>query len=150
MKNNNKHIMVSLFIWLILSLVIVLIYFLINGTINWFALCIIIIPLWLIIFTIYNAMQKQQNKINRLKNKIKTQSQTHIVTHHVNSTDVYIPNKQQTNQQSKIPTIECPYCHSTNTHKLSTISRGTSTLMFGLASSKIGKQWHCNKCGSDF
>ena len=142
--------MVSLFIWLILSLVIVLIYFLINGTINWFALCIIIIPLWLIIFTIYNAMQKQQNKINRLKNKIKTQSQTHIVTHHVNSTDVYIPNKQQTNQQSKIPTIECPYCHSTNTHKLSIISRGTSTLMFGLASSKIGKQWHCNKCGSDF
>ena len=95
-------------------------------------------------------MQKQQNKINRLKNKIKTQSQTHIVTHHVNSTDVYIPNKQQTNQQSKIPTIECPYCHSTNTHKLSIISRGTSTLMFGLASSKIGKQWHCNKCGSNF
>ncbi len=150
MKNNNKHIMVSLFIWLILSLVIILIYFLTNGTINWFALCIIIISLWLIIFTIHNAMQKQQNKINRLKDKMKTQSQTHIATHHVNSTDVYISNKQQTNQQSKIPIIECPYCHSTNTHKISTISRGTSTLMFGLASSKIGKQWHCNKCNSDF
>ena len=48
------------------------------------------------------------------------------------------------------PTIECPYCHSTNTHKLSTISRGTSTLMFGLASGKIGKQWHCDNCNSDF
>lgn len=25
----------------------------------------------------------------------------------------------------------------------------TSTAMFGLASSKIGKQWHCNSCNSD-
>lgn len=48
------------------------------------------------------------------------------------------------------PTIQCPYCHSTNTHKLSTASRGASTLMFGLASGKIGKQWHCDDCDSNF
>lgn len=48
------------------------------------------------------------------------------------------------------PIVKCPYCHSTNTHQISTIGRGVSTVVFGLASSKIGKQWHCNKCGSDF
>ena len=46
--------------------------------------------------------------------------------------------------------VECPYCNSTNTSKIGTVSRMTSTAMFGLASKKIGKQWHCNSCGSDF
>ena len=46
--------------------------------------------------------------------------------------------------------IECPYCHSMNTSKIGTVSRMTSTAMFGLASKKIGKQWHCNNCKSDF
>ena len=61
-----------------------------------------------------------------------------------------LDNEKFNTHPSSNTTIECPYCHSTNTHKLSTISRGTSTLMFGLASGKIGKQWHCNKCGSNF
>lgn len=46
--------------------------------------------------------------------------------------------------------VECPYCHSMNTSKIGTVSRMTSTAMVGLASKKIGKQWHCNSCGSDF
>lgn len=46
--------------------------------------------------------------------------------------------------------IECPYCHSTNTKKISGSSRVASFLTFGLAGKKVGKQWHCNKCGSDF
>lgn len=67
------------------------------------------------------------------------------------------------NIQSKIPfpenlrkkrdissSIECPYCHSTNTKKISGTSRTISALTFGFASKKIGKQWHCNNCGSDF
>lgn len=45
---------------------------------------------------------------------------------------------------------KCPYCHSTNTKKISGSSRVASFLTFGLASKKVGKQWHCNKCGSDF
>lgn len=48
------------------------------------------------------------------------------------------------------PSVECPYCHSMNTSKIGTVNRMVSTSMFGLASKKIGKQWHCNKCGSDF
>lgn len=46
--------------------------------------------------------------------------------------------------------VSCPYCHSTNTSKIGTLSRVVSTGLFGFASKKIGKQWHCNKCGSDF
>lgn len=48
------------------------------------------------------------------------------------------------------PTVECPYCHSTNTKKISTFERVFSTEFLGLGSSKVGKQWHCNKCNSDF
>lgn len=48
------------------------------------------------------------------------------------------------------PVITCPYCKSTNTKKLSSLSRALSAGLFGLGSSKIGKQWHCNSCGSDF
>lgn len=44
----------------------------------------------------------------------------------------------------------CPYCSSANTKKISGTSRVGSVLMFGLFSKKIGKQWHCNSCGSDF
>ena len=48
------------------------------------------------------------------------------------------------------PTVTCPYCQSTDTKKISGTSRWISTGLFGLASSKVGKQWHCNKCKSDF
>ena len=45
---------------------------------------------------------------------------------------------------------ECPYCHKRNTKKISTGSRLLSVGFFGLGSKKVGKQWHCNNCGSDF
>lgn len=48
------------------------------------------------------------------------------------------------------PVVKCPYCNSENVNKISTTSRTVSTFLFGLGSKKIGKQWHCNKCGSDF
>ena len=53
----------------------------------------------------------------------------------------------QENQNSK---IRCPYCQSTNVNKISTAGRVVSVGLFGLGSSKIGKQWHCNQCKSDF
>ena len=46
--------------------------------------------------------------------------------------------------------IHCPYCNSTNVTKIGTVNRAVSVGMFGLASKKLGKQWHCNSCGSDF
>lgn len=46
--------------------------------------------------------------------------------------------------------VSCPYCHSTDVSKIGTVNRAVSVGMVGVASSKIGKQWHCNKCKSNF
>lgn len=49
------------------------------------------------------------------------------------------------------PVVECPYCHSTNTEKISTVSKGVAAALFGVFSlSRNSKQFHCNDCKSDF
>lgn len=45
---------------------------------------------------------------------------------------------------------KCPYCKSANVAKISAAGRVVSVGLFGLGSSKVGKQWHCNSCKSDF
>ena len=45
---------------------------------------------------------------------------------------------------------ECPFCHQYWTTKIGTGSRMLSAGLFGLGSKKIGKQWHCHFCNSDF
>lgn len=57
----------------------------------------------------------------------------------------YVPGSYITPNSTK-----CAYCGSTNVRKISTAGRIVSTGLFGLGSKKIGKQWHCNSCGSDF
>lgn len=48
-------------------------------------------------------------------------------------------------------TIKCPYCQSTNTKKISGLSKAGSVALFGIfALGKTTKQWHCNDCDSDF
>lgn len=75
-------------------------------------------------------------------------------THQVSTSpkyDSYIKELVQEQQEAKKPpTVTCPYCQSTDTKKIFGTSRFMSTGIFGLASKKIGKQWHCNKCKSDF
>lgn len=48
------------------------------------------------------------------------------------------------------PVVECPYCHSKDTSKISTTSKVVNTALFGFFGTKRHKQWHCNQCGSDF
>lgn len=54
------------------------------------------------------------------------------------------------NSPSQPIIVECPYCKSKSTKKISSIGKGISIITLGLLSSKIGKQWHCNNCNSDF
>ena len=79
---------------------------------------------------------------------------THVATY-----DIDTENKQKVPEMTaeqylerinKKASIECPYCHSTDTKKISGTTRWLSTGIFGLASNKIGKNYHCNKCKSDF
>lgn len=58
---------------------------------------------------------------------------------------------EELKQQSSTPIVECPYCHSTNTKKISTMSKAGSVALFGVfAMGKVSKQWHCNNCKSEF
>lgn len=61
---------------------------------------------------------------------------------------IHSNNKNYASQTNNKP--HCPYCQSTNIKKITATSRIGSSIMFGVASKKIGKQWHCNNCGSDF
>lgn len=61
--------------------------------------------------------------------------------------------KSQTPQKTEIkkgPIVNCPYCNSSNTVKLGALDRGVSFAFLGFGSSRIGKQWHCRNCSSDF
>lgn len=52
---------------------------------------------------------------------------------------------------NKQPVVECPYCHLTDTKKITGISKMGSVALWGIfAAGKVSKQWHCNKCKSDF
>ena len=77
-----------------------------------------------------------------------------LETHQVSTSPEYNVHVQELVQEQqeakKSPTVTCPYCQSTDTKKISGTSRFMSTGIFGLASGKLGKQWHCNKCKSDF
>ena len=54
-------------------------------------------------------------------------------------------------RHSDKPVVECPYCQSTNTKKISGLSKAGSVALFGVfAAGKVSKQWHCNNCSSDF
>lgn len=58
--------------------------------------------------------------------------------------------RQEQEETKKPPTITCPYCQSTDCSKIGVVGRSVSFGMFGFGSGKVGKQWHCRKCKSDF
>ena len=67
-----------------------------------------------------------------------------------NENEVVNPSYSKAKSHINTPTITCPYCQSTDTKKISGTARWLSVGLFGLSSGKVGKQWHCKKCGSDF
>ena len=59
-------------------------------------------------------------------------------------------NQVETQIAKAPPVVECPYCHSRFTKKIGVVGRMTSFGLLGFGSGKVGKQWHCEDCGSDF
>ena len=47
-------------------------------------------------------------------------------------------------------TPKCPICNSKNLKKITVTNRAVSIAIFGILSTKINKQWHCNDCGTNF
>ena len=61
--------------------------------------------------------------------------------------------RKQQSSQKPYPSANqthCPVCQSTNIEKIGMFKRMLSTSMFGIASDKVGKQWHCKNCGNNF
>lgn len=83
-----------------------------------------------------NKMEKEKPIVTHPKDAIKN----------VNKKYLYLSSQSQVK-----PIIECPYCHSTNTKKITNTSKAVHTALFGIFSiGRNSKQWHCNNCGSDF
>ncbi len=83
-------------------------------------------------------------KMSQIKMQVdKSNGKINILTS-APSSSIPSPTPVQPNQP------HCPYCNSTNLTKVSGTSRFASTLMFGIGSKKIGKQWKCNNCKSYF
>ena len=55
-------------------------------------------------------------------------------------------NIQQTNDIK----IQCPYCKSMDTTRISMIEKAGNIALFGLLGNKRKYQWHCNNCKSNF
>ena len=63
------------------------------------------------------------------------------------------PGKPSTSQYKHLnpPTITCPYCKSIDCKKISGLSKAGSVALWCIfALGKTTKQWHCNRCKSDF
>ena len=48
-------------------------------------------------------------------------------------------------ERKATPIVTCPYCHSINTRKITTVD-----LLFTMRPGKMFREWHCYRCGSDF
>ena len=60
-------------------------------------------------------------------------------------------NSSYIKQQEPKPIVTCPYCQSTNTKKITILSKAGSVAMFGVfGMGDNGKTWKCNNCGSKF
>ena len=50
-----------------------------------------------------------------------------------------------------MPTITCPYCHSTNVERITLGKKAVKGWFWGIAAaSTLTKEWHCKSCKSNF
>lgn len=79
--------------------------------------------------------------------RIKKQNEEALAAHAARETQNEL-NEWQLSRRDNA--VQCPYCKSWDTDPISTASRVASVALVGVASGKIGKNYHCNKCGSNF
>ncbi len=61
------------------------------------------------------------------------------------------PDFSKIQKKQNSPIVECPYCHSKNTSKISTFSKVMNIQLGGMYGAiKANKNWQCHDCGSEF
>ena len=78
---------------------------------------------------------------NEMRFKFNADGNTELAEQRKNQTPI-VPSSK--------PQVTCPYCQSTHVSRIGFLNRMVSVELWGFASSKIGKQWHCDSCDSDF
>lgn len=97
---------------------------------------------------IYNIMQhpKEEYPVPSILLNNKNQ-QDNTTEEYWNRINQHTINRSESTQ----PIVECPYCHSTDTKKITNTSKAIHTALFGVFSmSRNSKNFHCNQCNSDF
>ncbi len=125
----------------------------IDGTLIFYSICLIVVGI--IIFLVGRSSLKESQKIyDEYKDDPEEYRRILAMKTYRNiKSQENAKERAKERKQSKAYTVsqvKCPYCNSMNTKKLSATSKAGSVAMFGLMSNKVGKQWHCNSCGSDF
>lgn len=94
----------------------------------------------------YNIWEEQQNDWEGYINKRKEGVREKYKNIAYNMARHGARNAPISNISSHINQMKCPMCSSTSVRKISTLNRTVSVATVGLASSKIGKQYECQKC----
>lgn len=96
---------------------------------------------------------EENNPISNEKCPICSAKKPHIITDNIKETCSvcgYVFNEDYVKKHKdllpKAPVPKCPTCGSTDIRKISTTSKAVSVGLFGIFSSKIRKQFHCNSC----
>ena len=100
-----------------------------------------------------NQTQFEDFEVKGAKFKICTKCGAAIQIQQSDEYDNFCKEQQSVREQqsSNKPIVECPYCHSKDTKKITNASKAVHTALFGMFSlSRNSKQWHCNECNSDF
>ena len=124
-----------------------------------FVLDMIFIPFWLYIgYGDYKSslrLYEKQPSLDELKanKKATLRKEYKQIAHNLvvyGSREAPKPNltnySQTSNNIENTNNLKCPICGSTNVKRISDLSRTVSVATLGIASSKIGKQYECNKC----
>ena len=118
------------------------------------ALGLLATPVWLIFSYIAHkeSMDSYKKELELYNNnreewiKKKEQQKASVESYYRTKAHWDVVNKYDPPALQNQNQLKCPVCGSTNIERISTMDRGFSVAMVGLASGKIGKQYKCKKC----
>ncbi|MDD3222729.1 MAG: hypothetical protein EOM34_07110 [Clostridia bacterium] len=93
---------------------------------------------------------ENKNKLNLALDDYQTYKEKYGNKRPIQSVEITLKDMKEIQRVRENRGVKCPYCSSTNIKNISGTSRLASAVTFGILSKKIGKQWHCNNCKSDF